>query len=234
MSADRIANGDDCHDGQRAGPNRARGAALGGALEANQAFGDLHDVIVERYAAPERHYHNLTHIAECLRELDRLPVTPAHPTIEAALWLHDAVYDSRSGDNEEQSAALMRAWCAASGVRDEVMASVERLILVTRNHLPNPSRRDECLVADIDLAILGREPVRFDEYEAQIRREYAWVDESAYRAGRARVLERFAQRDRIFVTPELHERYEQAARENLRRSLQRLKAPAERVRDSSG
>jgi predicted metal-dependent HD superfamily phosphohydrolase len=47
------------------------------------------------------------------------------------------------------------------------------------------------LLLDIDLAILGAPAPRFNEYEAQIRKEYGWVDEAAYQEGRGKVMAHF-------------------------------------------
>lgn len=77
-------------------------------------------------------------------------------------------------------------------------------------------------MTDIDLAILGAPQARFDEYEDQIRREYAWVPEADFRAGRARILESFLARPRIFQTRHFNARLEESARENMARSLARL------------
>src|SRR5436190_19460000 len=63
--------------------------------------------LVRAYAAPDRHYHNLAHIEALLglarRHADALADAGA---IEAAIWFHDAVYDTRRDDNEERSPAL--------------------------------------------------------------------------------------------------------------------------------
>jgi len=46
---------------------------------------------------PQRHYHTLQHLEECLALFDTLRHTAQHPhEIELALWFHDAVYDVRA------------------------------------------------------------------------------------------------------------------------------------------
>ncbi|MDB6135723.1 MAG: hypothetical protein JWM59_3966 [Verrucomicrobiales bacterium] len=47
--------------------------------------------LLERYAAPERYYHNLAHIGKML---DGLEATGAGtPERELAIWFHDCVYE---------------------------------------------------------------------------------------------------------------------------------------------
>jgi predicted metal-dependent HD superfamily phosphohydrolase len=94
------------------------------------------------------------------------------------------------------------------------------MVRATREHLARSA--DEALVIDIDLSILGADPPEYDRFESQIRREYAWVDDALYRAGRGVVLRRFVERERIYQTPRLHARFETAARANLARALAAL------------
>jgi predicted metal-dependent HD superfamily phosphohydrolase len=63
---------------------------------------------------------------------------------------------------------------------------------------------------------------RFDEYEMQVRREYAWVPETPYRSGRRKILSGFASRARVYCTEFFFQRYEARARTNLTRALARL------------
>ena len=52
--------------------------------------------------------------------------------------------------------------------------------------------------------------------------EYAWVTESAFRAGRSKVLQSFLDRTRIYATDYFSAAFESAARQNLKRSLANL------------
>jgi predicted metal-dependent HD superfamily phosphohydrolase len=168
--------------------------------------------LVARYAEPRRRYHTLEHIRHCLREFD--PAMARDPdSVELAIWYHDAVYDPRRSDNEERSAALLLAeFPEARRAAD--------LVLVTKHH--RPADPDAELLVDIDLAILGQRPERFDRYERRIREEYDWVPESVFREKRAALLRAFLRRRRIYRTPSFRSRYEAAARANLARSLASL------------
>jgi predicted metal-dependent HD superfamily phosphohydrolase len=179
-------------------------------------------VLHHSYTEPHREYHNLTHIAECLAHLDGIAsgiIPPEHGTsIELALWFHDVVYDTHRHDNEEASAALAGMHLTRAGVPLDRVAHITRLILATK-HSATPPAGDAAWIVDIDLAILGVNAARFDEYEKQIREEYHWVPDPDFRKGRASVLRMFLERDTIYVTPAFRARYEKAARQNLQRSL---------------
>src|SRR5207249_3206443 len=99
--------------------------------------------------------------------------------IEMAIWYHDAVYDSRAKDNEEQSADLAEKAGKTAGVSSGFLARVRELILATKHVMP-PEDADAALLVDVDLSILGQSGDRFDQYEEQIRREYDWVEAKAF------------------------------------------------------
>jgi predicted metal-dependent HD superfamily phosphohydrolase len=88
-------------------------------------------------------------------------------------------------------------------------------------HEAVPQTRDERVLIDVDLWILGAPEKRFDEYERQVREEYGWVPGLIYRRKRRAILESFVARPTIYSTERFIERYEQQARANLARSLAR-------------
>lgn len=180
------------------------------------------EALAAAYQHPERAYHNLGHVIACLDEFDHARGLCDDPdAVEAAIWFHDAVYDPRRADNEQRSAELAGRVLRQCGASDTFCACVEKLIFVTR-HDHTPGTSDGRLIADIDLAILGKSVEVFDAYEHAIREEYRHVSDTDFRAGRAKVLQGFLSRDHIFATDAFRLRYEDAARANLRRSIDRL------------
>jgi predicted metal-dependent HD superfamily phosphohydrolase len=176
------------------------------------------------YGEARRAYHTAQHIQDCLREFDDCRTLAAHPDeIEVALWFHDAVYLPGAADNEEKSADLARRTLTEAQVPPEVVRRTTNLVLVTR-HVSPPAERDEQLICDIDLSVLGREPEQFAEFEKQIRREYAWVPEAVYRRERSAVLARFLGWGSIYGTQRFRDRYEARARDNMKRLLTELTA----------
>jgi predicted metal-dependent HD superfamily phosphohydrolase len=167
-----------------------------------------------------RHYHTLSHLAACLRELDGargLAVCPAE--VELALWFHDAVYRSWRHDNEALSAALARSLLRAAA--PDSLERISQSILATM-HRDAELAGDPALVVDIDLSILGASPEVYAQFERAIRREYWWVPRGRYVAGRGKVLAGFLGRARIYRHDPFFEKYETRARANLAGALSQL------------
>ena len=183
------------------------------------AFDDL----AARYAEAHRHYHTLDHVRAVLDAVNGIGTTAWNPAaLELAVWFHDVVYDTHAGDNEEKSAAHARAILGPLGAAAMVVDETARLILLTKSHEAHAADGDGRTLLDADLSILGAGEGEYDRYAAAIRREYAWVEEDAYRTGRRRVLEGFLRRPRIYHTEALFARLEQSARRNLRREIAAL------------
>jgi predicted metal-dependent HD superfamily phosphohydrolase len=181
----------------------------------------IFDKLKEVYTEPGRYYHTDKHIAECLTHVQALRRQATHPAeIEVALWFHDAVYDTRRADNEEQSAEWAIRFLGASKVKQAVRDRVARLIMVTKTH--DLSDADTGLMVDIDLSILGAQPHLFEQYDADIRREYAWVPDEQFRRRRVQVLKSFLERAEIYTTAYFSEKYEQQAQLNLRCKIEQL------------
>jgi predicted metal-dependent HD superfamily phosphohydrolase len=185
----------------------------------------LYEELMARYSEAQRHYHTLQHLDECFARLDESRQLAERPhEIELALWFHDAIYDVRGHDNEERSAAWAEEVSLKAGLSSRVAASIRSLILATK-HDAIPESADGKLLVDIDLAILGASAERFDEYERQVRQEYAWVPEPLFRAKRREILEAFLARPHIFSTSDFRSKFEAQARANLERSITRSEAP---------
>lgn len=175
----------------------------------------LFDQLVRAYEEPQRHYHSLQHLSECLAHFEQVRHLAQQPgEVAIALWFHDAIYDVRGKDNERQSADWAIRVLVSCQASQAVLARVERLIMATR-HDATPCAPDEQLLVDIDLAILGATPERFAEYDALVRAEYAWVPAWVYRLKRRRVLKAFLARPSLYSTAYFKGRYERQARINL-------------------
>lgn len=176
--------------------------------------------LIARYSEPYRAYHNLSHIIACLSVIEmanHLLERPHEATL--ALWFHDAVYDPRRSDNEARSAQLAETALVMAGAAEDAARRIGDLIRLT-THDGDSLTGDGAILCDADLAILGASPLRFAQYEADIRREYGWVPEVVYRRERGRVLRRFLSRPSIYHTIFFQQRLEQTARLNLTRAME--------------
>ena len=181
----------------------------------------LHAALIESYQEPRRGYHTLQHLREALALLPRwAAAAPNPPRVALALWFHDAVYDPRapSHANERRSADWARSAAWACGTSDDTADALHTLVMATC-HDAEPIGPDAQLLVDIDLAILGADAARFDEYERQVRAEYAHVPDDAFREGRRRILQQFLDRPVIYRTAAARHALERAARANLARSI---------------
>jgi predicted metal-dependent HD superfamily phosphohydrolase len=183
---------------------------------------ELFGEVMQRYTEPHRHYHTTQHLDECFGKLDEArDVAERLGEVELALWFHDAVYEVRGSDNEEQSAKWAQSVVAAARLQNVVGERVRDLILATK-HNASPRTNDAGLLVDVDLAILGAPPDRFDEYERQVREEYSWVPGFLFRRKRREILEAFQQRPTLYSIDYFRSKYEAAARANLARSIHQL------------
>lgn len=186
------------------------------------------------YGEPWRHYHTLGHVA-ALMELSaaHAGAIADREAVDLAILYHDAVYDPRRTDNEAASAALARERLTLLGFAEALVAKVARYIEATQ-HLGSPSARagdgtaapdsDLDHLLDLDLSVLAAEAEIYSRYAAAVRREYAFVPDAAYRAGRSKVLEAFLAMPHIYRVPALATRWEARARENTAQELAMLGA----------
>ena len=194
------------------------------ALGAQSIDEKLYAGLMANWREPHRRYHTPQHLGECLAHFKAVRRWTRRPAeIELALWFHDAYYDPTRSDNELRSADWARASVLDAGIAVDVADRVHALIMATCDHQPCNDSDTQWLL-DIDLSILGAEPARFDESDAQIREEYAHVPDGEFRQGRRRILSGFLARPRLYGTDYFHAALEDRARANLRRSLARLSA----------
>lgn len=188
---------------------------------------DLLSDLQERYAEPQRAYHSWRHVSELLAYWDETQADLRRPlAVLAAILFHDAVYEPFAKDNEAKSANLLLAK-AANWLSSDDLALAYVCILATTAHelahdLAGDMQNDMARFLDMDLAILAAPAERFDEYEAEVRREYAAAPDAAFRVGRRQVLERFLARQKLFFSDWGAARFEAAARQNLTRSIAAL------------
>ena len=193
---------------------------------------ELRDLLVAAYSDPARGYHDLRHLTEVCARLDELAaggVDFERTPVLLAAWFHDGVYDGQPGA-EERSAQWAETALPGLAVPAPVVAEVARLVRLTETHRPSDDDPHGCALSDADLAILAAPRARYEEYAADVRREYAHVPDDQFRAGRAAILRDLLAKPHLFHTAYARESWEAAARANVERELVALeRRPSRRL-----
>jgi predicted metal-dependent HD superfamily phosphohydrolase len=197
---------------------------LGCAREPAESLGGE---LVARYEEPHRHYHTDRHLLAVLEALDELshPERPT-PAQRLAAWFHDAVYTGSTPTDEETSARLAEQRLSSLELGDSLVESVVSMVMATARHLDPTADHDPdtSTFLDADLSILAADETTYDSYCDGVRREHSTVPEERFVAGRRAVVEALLAREHLYLTARGQERYDQAARANLRRELAALRS----------
>ena len=205
---------------------RAQIRAAAGSTLSRDPLGGLHQEIETAWSEPHRHYHDAHHLGECLALWTRRQAqaqAPSQRPAEVALarWFHDAVHDPLGGGNELDSAAWTARALVQAGLPSATAQRAFDLVLATRHATPAQGS-DAQLLVDIDLAILGSPPERFEADDQDVRKEYAAVPVFRYRRQRAHVLQGFLDRPRLYHGAPAQALLEAQARINLAAAISRL------------
>lgn len=178
--------------------------------------GELHEELEQLYSEPGRHYHTMRHIVHCLATLDaNATLADDRDAVELALWFHDAIYEAGAPDNEARSAELFLER-SEGALAPALRERVAELVMAT----VHPSRADSVdggLISDVDLSGFALPRSAFLRDSVRVRREFADRDDAAFWPAQREFLDALTGRGPVFATPELRERLEQAARDNIDR-----------------
>ena len=196
-------------------------------LGTSPVAGTWFDEVLGAYRAEGRHYHGVRHVGWVVRHVETIAVD--HPVDDlaatvAAAFFHDAVYDPTRHDNEAESAAMAARAVGEIGWVGPVCRHVAELVLATAGHDVQGVDRDTAVLLAADLAVLAAEPSRYADYTTAVRREYAHVDDSAWRTGRSAVLRTLLDRPHLFAPELALDDWERRARANITSELASLGA----------
>lgn len=181
--------------------------------------------IVSAYTHSGRHYHTLHHLCDLFAVLEPYRHLLENPlAVDLAVFYHDIIYSTYRKDNEERSADYAQQQLALLGCSPDLISLVIELIRATKRHQPLHPTNDFYYFLDADLAILGAQPDTYKQYTKDIRQEYNLVPNWLYKQGRAKVLRIFVERQRIFYTNDMHQRFDAMARKNMLAELAMLEA----------
>jgi predicted metal-dependent HD superfamily phosphohydrolase len=182
--------------------------------------------LVASWSEPHRHYHDLAHLAAVLGLAGELSRAAADPeAVRLAAWYHDVIYDPARADNEPASAARARAGLRGL-VPDGRVEEVERLVLLTATHDPEPGDANGAVLCDADLAVLAGPPDAYATYASAVRAEYGHLSDEEFTAGRTAVLERLLALPVLYRLPAVTEDWTPRARANLTAELTLLRRRA--------
>lgn len=185
----------------------------------------LRSELQDRWSEPHRRYHTLDHLKSVLAAIDSLADRgekfDREPVVIAA-WFHDAIYLVGATNNETESAKLARAALGESVWAEEV----ERLIVLSTEHIVCNGDLNGAAFSDADLSILGADAKTYQQYSQRVRAEYAVVPSDQYRIGRGQVLSGILGRERIFHTSTARAEWESRARVNIAREIEDLRLAA--------
>lgn len=199
---------------------------LAEALHIDDGAIEVLDNLMQRYSEPWRYYHNQDHLFDMTNFLidNKDHITNMRTVLWSAIG-HDAVYIAQepNGVNEDLSAQLtelmLQPYLAPADIK-----TIVRYIRSTADHECDGSDTDQALFLDSDMKILGASKEEFDEYERNIAREYQKrYTKLEYRTGRLAVLKYFQLQDSLFISDIARDQFEEKARQNISRSIDKLK-----------
>ncbi|MBI1286250.1 MAG: hypothetical protein GC178_01615 [Flavobacteriales bacterium] len=180
------------------------------------------DKIVGDLTAPDRHYHNLSHVEHLLLLIEKHEAEISNQeALQLAAFFHDLIYIAGSSSNERHSADQAILAMAELGIPKETRASVVRMILATKLHKVEAKDEspDLLLFLDMDLAVLGSAGSQYDAYCKAVELEFQSCPKFMYKRGRERFLKATLSQPFIYRTATFRTELEVAARTNLSREL---------------
>ncbi|MEI6426391.1 MAG: hypothetical protein WCO66_03495 [Candidatus Absconditabacteria bacterium] len=184
------------------------------------------------YNASGNIYHNWSHISSCLAELEaNKELAEDYKAIKEAVLFHDIIYIPGKRDNEEESALFAENYLKNRGESEEYCHKVRDLVLITK-HNEIPVTKDQELIIDIDLSILGQDDQTYQNYTNNVKHEYQkampeLTDEQFY-LGRKNFLKKFLQKDKMYFTKTFSDKYESQARQNLQKEFETVQKKLEK------
>ena len=196
---------------------------------------ELGESLLQAWEQPHRAYHHSGHLSQMLTDLDRLYTARKQGATPLALvlaaWFHDAVYEGAPGEDERRSEQLANASLeplVTAGLLDgDELQMVSLLVRATATHeLPESADlpagyepADIQFFLDADMAILAADSARYRRYLRGVRSEYSHFDDEAFRTGRTTFLRSILGRERIFLSEQALQLWEEPARANLQAEL---------------
>ncbi|MBU0598864.1 hypothetical protein KKF61_07830 [Patescibacteria group bacterium] len=175
--------------------------------------------LISAYTSPRRYYHNITHIIRSLAILNSIKDNlPNREELEYAIFWHDFIITIYNGESELLSSmdAVRSIYELDLILNPDLVAD---LILETKYNPNTPYKPiiEYNYMFDIDFSILGSDEETFNQYDEDIEKEYGMAFDKNARIKFLLML--LNPKRSIFRTELFREKYEQQARNNIRRIL---------------
>lgn len=200
-----------------------------GATASREDLEALAAELAQIWSAPERYYHNFTHLKDTLENVEFLAEQARDiEALRLAVWFHGAVFDvspnaiaqELGGIDILASARFAAEKLGQVGMPGENVAKIVALIESLYRHKASEDT-DAQVLSDADLAVLAADPEDYLDYLRTIRQEYHAYSDAEFRQTRLCILASLLARPQLFYT-HMASTWEEPARENLRAEQERL------------
>jgi predicted metal-dependent HD superfamily phosphohydrolase len=174
------------------------------------------------YNEYHRKYHTIEHIKHGLNLLrDVEDLCRNYYLVQFAWFYHDLIYIPTYNYNESASAhrAFFDAW--QFDFSEEERKEIFSLVMATDHYHESVTEKDEEIIHDVDLAVLGSEPEKYKEYSGQIKLEYM-IYKKNFKKERIKILQDFLDSEFIYYTEYFRDRFGEQALTNISDELENL------------
>ena len=180
----------------------------------------ISNLIYKNYNEPNRKYHNMNHIEQCLKMFDKISHYLSYPDdLEIAIWFHDIILN-----DENASADLCEIYMRAFDINRVRIERMKKLILATKDHQKvtvNDYMETKYMV-DIDLSILGQPEKIYKKYAKSVREEFSHFSDEEFIKGRIAFLNKLLNK-KIYISQYFSNKFEISAMSNILTELKTLK-----------
>ena len=175
----------------------------------------IHQYLIDAYSEPQRVYHTLHHIRQCLSQFDKIsPQLQNSDALELAIWFHDVIYQPGAADNEQLSADLFMEM--TSGLFEEALRStVSQHIMATLHRGADTDNADTKYMVDIDLSSFGLPWPEFLRDSNYLREEMGRLSDEVFYQKQFDFQRNLLDQPKFFKSDFFYDNYENQARKNL-------------------
>jgi predicted metal-dependent HD superfamily phosphohydrolase len=139
---------------------------------------------------PKRFYHNISHLSQIISDIEKniwfseLQVFEKNALLLAAFF-HDAIYDPKKKDNEDQSIKFFKE---SNIIKDKEFVDIVVRLIETTKYRKRPINKLAKIFWDADNSGFYKGYNVLLKNEKLIRKEFSWVSPEKYKEGRIKFL----------------------------------------------